>query len=233
MEIEFSFCSYSMKVKWTPGVSPGLILREKDEAGPRSARAGLEVEFAGELQDAGVAVTGNLTEGAGCGSGADGLHVGVIGHVERLGAELEVQPLVDAEVAKDTEIKAGETGAFDDAAFFIARNDAGGRGRGKCAGIEPRRRRSLVILVVYLDAISGVGVSNLVGTEACLCVSENAESGVIGCGAAVGRVVVDTGNAAGQGVVDLRAAAGGDREREAGVSGVDGGKLPSAKHAAL
>src|ERR1700744_267934 len=74
--------------------------------GEQSTSDLLEGEFARELHDAWIAVACDHAEGARRGCGSDGLHVHVICDVEGFCAELEVEPLPDAEVAEDPEVEA-------------------------------------------------------------------------------------------------------------------------------
>src|ERR1035441_2304878 len=78
----------------------------------RSLRERLEGELAGELHDAGIAIAGDLAEGARGRAGAHRLHIGVVGCVERLHAELEVQPFIDAEVAEEAQVQNVESRPF-------------------------------------------------------------------------------------------------------------------------
>src|SRR6202000_345189 len=68
--------------------------------GEQSTRDLLEGEFARELHDARIAVAGHFAKECSFG-GSDGVYVGMVGGVEGLCAELEVQPVIDAEVAID------------------------------------------------------------------------------------------------------------------------------------
>src|ERR1035441_1711393 len=174
----------------------------------RSLRERLEGELAGELHDARIAIAGDLAEGARGRCSAHRLHIGMVGCVERLHAELEVQPFIDAEVSVEAQVQNVESRPFDGTALGRARNDAGGRLRGEGPRVKPRGIGALIQLVVQLDAVAAVGVSDLVYTEPGVGVAQHAEAGVIVYNPAICGTVDNAINAAGQVVVDVRTRTG-------------------------
>src|SRR5580658_3782466 len=111
------------KERREPGVLPGDLL---------------ESELSCELHNASVAIAGHFAKSTRGRGGANCLYIRVVHRIERLRTELEVQPLVNAEVTIDAKVKAVEAGALDGSALGRCRNGAVLGGCSEGTRIEPR-----------------------------------------------------------------------------------------------
>src|SRR5258708_4847669 len=124
--------------------------------GPPSSVLGLIVELQRQLHDPGIARTGDLAEAGRAQRGAHRIEIGVVEHVEGLGAELEVRAFRDGNVFHQANIPSGEAGAENGAPSCVSGASIGRCG--KCSGVEPfRQSRRTRIRISYLIGASAGG----------------------------------------------------------------------------